>query len=637
MGIKTRYLQLSDTTMMEYCLHSESSTVPSSSSNNSAYIYTKLKNGHYAIFYPLSYELEADTINIGKVKKLSEENIKSINTILHLAVPISSDENEWYTFLDPDYKYINNDDKLLNDFTASTGNYEIIRQYEKYCLPASESNIFTYNQLTSQIGYDSLKLYFTTGYDFSDTYAAMIRVSVKRTDDTYLDLCNLLYLKSNVYKYVTYMSSPIIFGNFIYDKYLEIKLPCISDIIKNTEFNSILKISEGSPIKLLFSYIGNNDKRLSCIEYTTSELINAENKIADNVNCNFSLTSSIKGAIPVNNLASDNLGVYIADCNNKPYIEFYGTWKNAPLTASIILRFNNEIPLYDKSLIHKSSFTYEVDADYNASNVNRLKKWVAIHEIQADLIDINNTIVKTETYSLSQSFVNSNDTKFYYRPIFFNDDIKTKIINQEVSLRLVYTMRFINIEDSVQFTKSGSISLSGNTLYKFCDATTTLNFSDRLPYKVYNKIIESKQQLSGGISTSPQVKYVKTFYNATDVVLESNSTTYENTGYTLTISQAPKSYKFIFKIKDTNGNYKFMDLTDTYYKLYGKDSNQNDIIIEPTYSSNMNMVLGELEFNFSASVISKLKAVDDDKRILSIVAYNTDNSVSSMYDFYYTF
>ena len=51
----------------------------------------------------------------------------------------------------------------------------------------------------------------------------------------------------------------------------------------------------------------------------------------------------------------------------------------------------------------------------------------------------------------------------------------------------------------------------------------------------------------------------------------------------------------------------------------------------------MNMLLGELEFALTASTIAKLKAVTADKRKLSIVAYNTDNSVSSMYDFSYTF
>jgi len=78
-------------------------------------------------------------------------------------------------------------------------------------------------------------------------------------------------------------------------------------------------------------------------------------------------------------------------------------------------------------------------------------------------------------------------------------------------------------------------------------------------------------------------------------------------------------------------------LTDSYYKLYAKDNNGNDIIIDPTYSANMNLMLGELEFNISSNNINKLYNVAPADRYISIVAYNNDNSVSSLYDMRYTF
>ena len=107
--------------------------------------------------------------------------------------------------------------------------------------------------------------------------------------------------------------------------------------------------------------------------------------------------------------------------------------------------------------------------------------------------------------------------------------------------------------------------------------------------------------------------------------------------YTLIISRAPRNYKFIFKQQDINGNNKFVNLTDSYYKLYAKDANGNDIIIDPTYSSNMNLLLGELEFNINSTNINKLYSVPQADRYISIVAYNNDNSVSSLYDMRYTF
>jgi hypothetical protein len=81
----------------------------------------------------------------------------------------------------------------------------------------------------------------------------------------------------------------------------------------------------------------------------------------------------------------------------------------------------------------------------------------------------------------------------------------------------------------------------------------------------------------------------------------------------------------------------YVDMTDAYYKLYARDINKKEIVIEPTYSNNMNLVLGELEFNISSSNLSRLKEVPVTERNISIVVYNADNSVSSMYDMKYTF
>ena len=55
-------------------------------------------------------------------------------------------------------------------------------------------------------------------------------------------------------------------------------------------------------------------------------------------------------------------------------------------------------------------------------------------------------------------------------------------------------------------------------------------------------------------------------------------------------------------------------------------------ILEPTYSNNMNLSLGEIEFNVSNSIINRLRNVSPEDRYISIVSYNADGSTSSMYD-----
>jgi hypothetical protein len=158
------------------------------------------------------------------------------------------------------------------------------------------------------------------------------------------------------------------------------------------------------------------------------------------------------------------------------------------------------------------------------------------------------------------------------------------------------------------------------------------------PYKIYNKIIEHKHESVYGNNGPQKTKYIKVFYDSTDVVIDDNGTpTAGSYNYTLTVSQAPKTYKFVFKNMAPNGTYGYMDLSNGYYKLLFKDAENNDNVIDPTYSENMNVYVGELEYNFSAAMVNKMLAVDEGNRKMSIVTYNEDGSVSSMFDFMYTF
>ena len=102
------------------------------------------------------------------------------------------------------------------------------------------------------------------------------------------------------------------------------------------------------------------------------------------------------------------------------------------------------------------------------------------------------------------------------------------------------------------------------------------------------------------------------------------------------MSQAPKNYKFTFKKYGSDGKYSYADLTAGYYKLMFKDSGDNTVLIDPTYSKNMNLYLGEIEFNISSTNINRLSLVNESKRKMSILSYGEDGTVSSMFDFTYS-
>ena len=154
---------------------------------------------------------------------------------------------------------------------------------------------------------------------------------------------------------------------------------------------------------------------------------------------------------------------------------------------------------------------------------------------------------------------------------------------------------------------------------------------------MFNKIVESKQNVRNETGGGVKSKYVKVYYDSTNIVLDDNGgNLYGSYGYNLNMSQAPKNYKFTFKKYGSDGKYSYADLTGGYYKLMFKDSGDNTVLIDPTYSKNMNLYLGEIEFNISSTNINRLSLVNESKRKMSILSYGEDGTVSSMFDFTYS-
>ena len=193
MSARTRYLQLSDTTMMEYVVN-ENTT-----SESDAYIFTKLLDNHYCVFSPLSKEVELEN---NKYIKRPNDEIVTINTISHLSIPKDNKSSELYYFIDDEYKYVTSD--IYNSLNT---NNIIAKEYAKYCeAPDASSDKFAYYETSTSTGYDKIRLYFVSGYDFSDIFAVLLRLSVPRYDGALLDLCNFIYTKGSVYKFINYMT-----------------------------------------------------------------------------------------------------------------------------------------------------------------------------------------------------------------------------------------------------------------------------------------------------------------------------------------------------------------------------------------------------------------------------------------------
>lgn len=654
---KTRYLHLNRVMMLEYKLLGEAYTPDIDFSNDETFYYTKLLDGHYLIFSPNNCEVEFDNEGKAVPYGVNSEKLKTFNTLNHLAVPKDKKDAEWYTFIDNGYEFCEEDE-------FNSEKYNLYKKYFVNPYDATNSNKLEILNVYSKMRYDSLRLYFVQGYDFSDMMGFLCRVYVETTKQgqPYLDLCDFFINKASATKMVKFLyGEPFIIGTDVYDRYIEIKIPCLNDIWINTDdenvgtapINDILQIRENAPLHMVMSSVESGDFELHEVLPASSNITDVihdtlrnsdSDKINRLVNCDFYRSSTLNGAIPTDTLISDRLGVYVAENNDLNCIEFCMTWQDTdgtarPIDFDLVSRFNHGIFLYDRSLIKEYS-AYEVGDDYDVNDSVSINNWVIMHFLELEYYgrEDNNradTVLYRENYNMTQSFGIINDPKvvFYYRPLFADPGLveKTSYINVR------YITRLMNLRDSVQFMNEGTLSIAGN-LNRFYINTAVTNYTDLIPFKIYNKIVETKHEVKKSTNIVPKVKYVKVFYDSTDIVLEGNSGTYYSSdSIVVKLSQVPKNYKFVLKNRKSDGVYDYMDLSEGYYKLYAKDSNNNEIIIEPTYSSNMNMLLGELEFNITNSVLAKLRNVDPALRKMSLIVQNEDNSLSSMFDFMYEF
>jgi len=159
-----------------------------------------------------------------------------------------------------------------------------------------------------------------------------------------------------------------------------------------------------------------------------------------------------------------------------------------------------------------------------------------------------------------------------------------------------------------------------------------LNVDNYIPYKVFNRVEgEANTPLLGG--GAQKTKFVKIFYDSTQVMLNMNNEVLPQGTGPLFLKQSDGVYLFKFDKVDTNaGNQSVnVDLSGAYnYALVFVLDDQSKIEISPTFSTNMNTTLGELEFKILESQVQKILA--QTKNAYAIVVKNTDGSQYTFYE-----
>jgi len=466
---------------------------------------------------------------------------------------------------------------------------------------ASNYNTTYHNYWDSSVSFtdlsyplDSVKLHIVSGYNFEDVEGFLLQVHAADNSANLVDLTNFTYAKQDIARNViTFAANTLFLGNRYYDKYIEVSIPSIYALSTNTpttQLGTNLCIQNLSDVYITYSII----PEIVDNEYTLQQEINLQ--------------------LPVTSVA-DSFNCFIAESTEGDFIEYYATWNNLIIGNDIGDIETGKIRLYTSN---NPNDNYE---EFTNAYGTTARKWVIIHEISVyeSLAGGGNTSLLTQKYSFTQdgNFMAPN----YFRPILVNSDIDSYYTIQ-------YTCRLMNRMDGTQIIRKASFSSQDPKKYglKF----TRLNVDNLIPYKVFNKIEAEKANVMTG-SGVEKTKYVKVFFDTTRVIMNAFNEIFPQGIGPLFLKASDAVYKFKFEQLDLQGNRVNVDLSGTYNYLLSFRMDDNTLIeVGPTYSTNMNTIIGEIEFKLTAAQANTI--LQQQNTSYSIIVKNPNGTQYNLYD-----
>ena len=442
--------------------------------------------------------------------------------------------------------------------------------------------------------HDTVKIHIVSGYNFDDISGFLLQIRAQDTSSNLVDMSNFTWIKqvqgSDVNKF---SSNTLYLGNRFYDKYVELKIPSIG----------VLGGDQSSAVGLALNIAPLSDAHIT---YSTIETID---------NAQYILTEIISTQLPVTSVA-DNFNCFIAESTSGDYIEFYAIWNDLIIGEFMPDIESGRIRLYTSN---NPNDNFENFSDqYGVGSA----KWVVMHELYVYEHIPGGTSLQTSKFVFTQedNFIEPN----FFRPVIENSDIAS-------SYTIDYICRLMNRMDGSQIIRRASFASTDPT--KYGRRFIRLNVDNVIPYNVFNRLEpEAKNILN--LSGDERPKFVKVFYDTTNVVLNAENTVLPQGTGPLFLKKGDSIYNFKFDRLNVNKDpieRENVDLSGAYrYQLLFVLDDDSKYEIPPTFSTNMNTVLGQLEFKIMGAQIQQL--LKQTNNTYSIQILNPDGTSYTFYE-----
>ena len=623
----SKYLQISERLLLEYTYDTASTK---SAKGVKSYV-IKDNSGH------LMYFMNPEDKDVGTLYK---------SGFMYNAFPNATGDHYFY----PGHSYLQDErDSIVEDIAQKLQENGIVE------------SVVT-GPVYSTMPLDTVRVHIATGYTFSDTLGFMIsiratqeaRAAIKSKDSTII-LQNFVFHKGNMAESIEFNTKPFYMSSKFFDRYIEFNIPSayymavhkydLSDIgtIYDDVFDT-LAIANGS--LMIFDYTEITDDSFESTSSTSSYIdfyqdstgIEGSDKVLYNQG-SFYLTAPISAEIALNT-NSDYFNAKIYEDKESNCIRFYPIWGSVlddkPVTRTIMNSIENgSIPMNVKG------FTNDIDSDleeFAKIYGEDSRKWIIVNSINLEYhyvpfllqdTDEDQSVVRTQKFSLTEDFQDDNDNitsieelyKFRYRPIVdIISGYKCKYIN------VTYTARLVNRLNGEEVIRYATLDID-NAEAKYGKNSSMINLSNLYTWKLFNKNEVTEAVVNTPSSGKSQTKYITKYFSSDNFIVSDGTTSSPQGGYEIKLYDTDHLYKMRLFIDSGMSEPFNLASTNTTYLMRISDAQGVVTYLNPTYSSNMALANGELEYKITGTVSKKI--LDGDRRF-HIVA-KTEAGVTTLF------
>ena len=474
---------------------------------------------------------------------------------------------------------------------------------------------------------DRVRFHFASGFQFDDFSSLVLSIRQDMNNGNALILSNILINSTTLGEVLLFATRPMIIGNAMYDRYVDIIIPSIKNMDEqfytSPNPSNTFEYAATNGIGL----VKNNPITVNLFECKDGPNFSTAGEVYTTYDINQAYVAQVSQANDF-----DLVGAKIREAADGDYIEFFATW-------------NGGFPEEFIGILEKRTG----------------QSWIIFHQL---------TIFE----QIGSSFIKSGDATFFQESNFDDPLIYRPILknaNEAVSMAIDYSVRLVNRTTNEQVIRTGSMVIVNPNKYgkslskiELADKPNSNRINNLIITKITDSISTFKEVEATATATTtnqaalatqsttatPQIElrtiteYVPVLYSNNNILLaESSKLTGSNKSTELAYGQgllsivvSPFDNVFKFKVKqeklNNSGNptIQKVDLTQFsgFELVFGTD-NSRVTIKNTTNQAETNSDLGEILFKFDSATTAKILMLDDPK--FYIVSVGSDGTKTALY------